>query len=377
MHIVFIITRGDAVGGATIHVRDMARALVADGARVTILVGGTGEALDEFTRSGVPCRSLPSLGRSIHPIRDASALAEIVANLRELKPDLVSTHTAKASWLGRVACKMTGIPALFTPHGWAISDRISSASGRVFRLAEKLAAPLAVSIVNVCDAEKRLAERHGIAPSSKLAVIHNGVSDVDASLHAHPELDPPRIAMVARFEAPKDHALLLEALAGVRDSAWELELIGGGPGLETVRSHARQLGIDRRIIFTGGGRNVAERLSQAQIFTLASRSEGFPRSILEAMRAGLPVVASDVGGVSEAVVHGETGLVIPRDDRAQLTGALRTLLSNPDLRQRLGRAGRRRYELNFTFERMYAKTRALYLQVLQKSETLVTAGDSR
>jgi glycosyltransferase involved in cell wall biosynthesis len=377
VHIVFIITRGDAVGGATIHVRDMARGLLADGAQATILVGGAGEALDEFARSGVPCRSLPSLRRSINPFFDAAALAEIVAHLRELKPDLVSTHTAKASWLGRVACRMLGVPALFTPHGWTISDRISSASGRVFRLAERVAAPLAASIVNVCDAEKRLAERHGIAPSSKLAVIHNGVSDVSPALRANPALDPPRIVMVARFEPPKDHAILLRALAGLQDCPWELELIGAGPGVDEARRQAASLGIENRILFPGAARDVAERLSEAQMFVLTSRSEGFPRSILEAMRAGLPVVASDVGGIAEAVLHGETGLVVDRDNPDQLSGALRTLLENPQMRRRFGRAGRRRYEFNFTFEQMYGKTKALYREILQTTENAVTVGGSR
>ncbi len=369
MHIAFLITRGDAVGGATVHVRDMARHLAQSGGQATVLVGAAkagqpSGAVDEFARNGIPYRSIAHLGRRIDPVQDFLAIREIVRALREIGPDIVSTHTAKAGWLGRVAGRIAGVPALFTPHGWAISDRISRTSGRAFTIAERLAAPLATIIVNVCEAERKIAEQHRIAPSAKLAVIHNGVRDVPRSLWADPVRQPPRLAMVARFEEPKDHTTLLHALAGLQSSEWELELIGGGPNENATRCLAERLGLGRRILFAGQAANVAERLAQSQVFILASRSEGFPRSILEAMRAGLPVVASDVGGVAEAVRHAETGFVVPRNDVPALTEALRRLIVDPDLRGRMGQAGRRRYESNFTFEHMSAKTMALYEQVL-------------
>src|ERR1019366_6441202 len=110
-------------------------------------------------------------------IRDLAAVVELKRALRRIQPDLVSTHTAKAGLLGRLAARAAGIPVIFTPHGWAISDRISATGCRVFRLAERWAAPLAHTLVNVCEAEKNLAIKHRIAPSNKLAVIHNGVRD--------------------------------------------------------------------------------------------------------------------------------------------------------------------------------------------------------
>jgi glycosyltransferase involved in cell wall biosynthesis len=376
VNIVFLITRGDAVGGATVHVRDMARALIANGDSATVLVGGAGEVLDEFARSGVPYRSMPSLRRSIHPSRDIAALREIIQALHKLQPDLVSTHTAKAGWLGRIACRVLGIPVLFTAHGWAISDRISRAGGRVFRMVERIAAPMAETIVNVCEAEKRLAELARIAPPGKLTVIHNGVQDVPVSQRATPETDPPRLVMVARFEPPKDPGVLLRALATLRQRPWELELVGAGPRQARVRRLAAELGLEQRVHFSGGTTNVAQRLSNSQIFVLASNSEGFPRSILEAMRSGLPVVASDVGGVREAVIQGETGFVVPRHNAGGLAKALSILLDNPELRLRFGRAGRRRYENNFTFDIMLAKTLALYDRILAAQPVAARASSS-
>jgi glycosyltransferase involved in cell wall biosynthesis len=364
MHVAFLITRGEAVGGATVHVRDMARHLLQSGEQATVLIGGCGEAVDELVSHGIPYRSIDHLQRRINPLQDFLAVVEIVRVLREVSPDLVSTHTAKAGWLGRIASRIVGLPALFTPHGWAISDRISRTSGHVFALAEWLAAPLAATIVNVCEAEREIARRRRIAPYSKLAVIHNGVRDVPSTLRADPRRQPPRLVMVARFEEPKDHATLLHALAALRGFEWELELIGGGPKQTDIRRLAEQLGLSGRIHLTGQRDDVAARLAQAQAFVLVSRSEGFPRSILEAMRAGLPVMASNVGGVAEAVRDGVTGFVVPRDDRCALLEALRVIVTDPELRLRLGRAGRRQYELNFTFGNMCAKTLALYDDIL-------------
>jgi glycosyltransferase involved in cell wall biosynthesis len=369
-HVAFVITRGDAVGGATVHVRDMARYLLDRGDRATVLVGktksGSDEAIAELLRHGIPCVPISRLQRAIHPVYDIAAVSELVRVLRTVKPDLVSTHTAKAGLLGRIAARAVGIPAIFTPHGWAITDRISAVSGRFFRFAEQCAAPMAHTIVNVCDAERQLARAHRIAPLHKLAVIHNGVRDVPASLRADASVDPPRLIMVARFEAPKDHELVLRALIPLGAFHWQMEFVGDGPLAESTRALAVESGLGNRVHFTGHSSNTAERLSKSQIFVLASRSEGFPRSILEAMRAGLPVVASDVGGVAEAVVDRQTGFVIPRDDLASLTQALASLIVRADLRREFGRAGRLRYELNFTFDQMAAKTTALYERVLNR-----------
>lgn len=364
MRIAYVITRSDSIGGAHVHVRDLALNLLREGHAVTVLVGGEGPFTEELATKGIPYRSLRYLVRPIRPGTDLRGLWELRAALAELRPDLVSTHSSKAGWIGRLAARSLGLPVIFTAHGWAFTEGVPERERWVYVLAERLASPFASRIITVSEYDRALALQYRIAPAHKLVAVHNGMPDVPPTLHARSEADPVCIVMVARFEPQKDHATLLRALEGLRELAWELELIGDGPLLESVRIEAGRLGLLDRVRFLGARKDVAERLAEAQLFVLISNWEGFPRSILEAMRAGLPVVASDVGGVREAVVEGETGYLVPRGDEKALRARLRQLITNASLRVKMGQAGRKRFEERFTFEHMFKKTLKVYEDVL-------------
>jgi glycosyltransferase involved in cell wall biosynthesis len=205
-----------------------------------------------------------------------------------------------------------------------------------------------------------------------MTAIHNGMPG--CNLRAEPgRRCVPRLVMVARFRQPKDHALLLRALAGVEED-YRLQLVGDGPLMHYAMHLSEALGIDGRVEFLGLRGDVKELLAQAQVFVLASNYEGFPISIVEAMRAGLPVVASDVGGVSESVCDGENGFLVPRGDMPTLRNRLQKLISNATLRERMGAASRRRYVEEFTVERMVSKTLAVYEKVLSASTKSLVPG---
>jgi glycosyltransferase involved in cell wall biosynthesis len=188
--------------------------------------------------------------------------------------------------------------------------------------------------------------------------------DVDGSLRARPAAEPPTLVMVARFEAPKEHGALLRALSTCLDLPWQLDLVGDGPEMPHVRALVTTLGLGERVRLLGAIGDVASVLSRTQLFVLVTRWEGFPRSVLEAMRAGLPVVASAVGGVHEAIEHGETGLLVPPGDERALSDALRRLLTAPARRARMGELARARYEQRFTFEAMLRGTIAVYDELI-------------
>jgi glycosyltransferase involved in cell wall biosynthesis len=165
---------------------------------------------------------------------------------------------------------------------------------------------------------------------------------------------------VARFEEPKDHAALLRAMASLRGLDWELELVGDGPLESSSRALAAKLGIADRVRFAGYCPDVAEALGRAQIFVLSSRSEALPRSVLEAMRAGLPVVAGDAGGLPETIENGANGILTPRGSHEALAVAVAKLIEDGGLRLRLGAAARVTYEQRFRLELMIEKTAAIY-----------------
>lgn len=363
MRIVYVITRADEIGGAQIHVRDLAVAVRAAGHEVTVLSGAPGPLSEELTAQGVAFRPVPDLVREISPRRDLAGLRQLGTLVRELQADLVTTHSSKAGWLGRLAARRCGVPGIFTAHGWAFTEGVPWPQRALYTLAERLAAPLSDHIITVSEYDRALALARRIAPAARITCIHNGVHDF-MPVPRERRSGPVRLLMLGRFSAQKDHRTLLRALAGVGTHDWVLDLAGEGDGQAEIEALAARLGIAARVHVLGHRRDVDALLQRSDVFALISNWEGLPYSVLEAMSAALPVVASDVGGVREAVTDGVTGILVPRGDEAALQIALTRLLGSPDHRDALGTAGRRRYESAFRFEHMLAKTLALYERVV-------------
>jgi glycosyltransferase involved in cell wall biosynthesis len=367
LRIAYIVTRSDLIGGAQVHVRDLAASLLRRGHETVVLTSGNGPYVEALRATGVETITLQHLGPAIRPIRDLRALGEIHSVLKRVRPDLVSAHSSKAGVLGRAAAHLLRVPVVFTAHGWAFTPGIPRREAVVYRWIERTAAPLATRIITVSEFDRQLALSHRLAPAHKVVTVHNGMPDIPARLRADPSRLPVRLVMTARFEPQKDHPTLFRALAGLRREAWHLDLIGDGPLLPSAEAMVRDLGLAGRVHFWGQRMDVAERLADAQVAVLITNWEGFPRSILEAMRAGLPVIASAVGGIAESVRDGETGFVVARGDVEALQGRLRQLIADPTLRTRLGRQARARYECDFTLEHTVEKTLAVYRDALAGS----------
>jgi glycosyltransferase involved in cell wall biosynthesis len=243
----------------------------------------------------------------------------------------------------------------------------------VYRWIERVTGPFAADMtITVSEYDRQLALKAGILSQDKMVTVHNGMPDVPPSLRARPDGAPVRLVMVARFGPQKDHPTLLRALADLRDVPWDLDLIGEGPLMAQTRDLAASLGIAERVRFLGQRMDVDRLLAAAHISVLATNWEGFPLSILEAMRAGLPMVASDVGGVSESVRDGATGYLVPPGHVGALRDRLRSLLTDSGLRARMGAAGREVYEREFTLDRSVSRTLEVYRKVLKRDAAGVT-----
>ncbi|MBW1833827.1 MAG: glycosyltransferase family 4 protein [Deltaproteobacteria bacterium] len=373
MKIAYLLTIGTPIGGAQIHVRDLSQWLSVNGHECHVLCGNPGAFEKQFEKQKVEFHAINSLERSILPLKDIKALTDVVRSLKKINPDILSIHSSKAGIVGRAAAHLVGIPCIFTAHGWAFAHGVSSSTRILYGSIEKIAAMFAEKIITVSEHDRSLALRLKVAHKNRLITIHNGMPDIPPALLSAPAQEPVKIVMVARFQKQKDFVTLFSALSGLLGYKWSLNLIGDGPLLDLVQSQAEGFRITDRIIFWGEQDNVAEHLSKCQIFVLTSNWEGLPRSILEAMRAGLPVIVSDVGGVSEAVVDEKTGFLIPRKDNKTLQNRLKILIADPEKRKKMGKAGRESYEKNFTFNKMAEKTLQVYEEVLDSKSIDIKA----
>ncbi len=364
MRITYLVTTASPIGGAQIHVRDLAAALAAQGHTPSVITSGSGPFIEDLQRLGIPVRVLRHLGVPIRPLRDLRALREVRAALTALRPELVATHSSKAGILGRLAGRSLQVPVVFTVHGWAFTPGVPPGPAAVYRRVERLVGPLARKIITVSEFDRQLGLAAGIAGADRLVTVHNGIPDVPVRLRADPGRTPVRMVMVARFGAQKDHSTLLRALAHLQAHTWELDLIGDGPGRGDTEALAARLGLTGRVRFLGQRTDVDQLLAQAQVSLLVTNWEGLPLSILEAMRAGLPVVASSVGGIGESVCDQETGYLVPRGDVERLRDRIERLLASPALRTRMGENGRTRFEQDFTLDHSVSRTLAVYREVL-------------
>lgn len=364
--IAFVITRSDAVGGSQIHVQLLAKALADAGHQAHVFVGEDGPWCRMLDAEGIPYTSLRYLRRAIRPGVDGLGLLELTRALRAFAPDLVSAHASKAGWLGRLVARRLGIPSVFTVHGWPLSPGRLAPARQVIRLAEQACAWGSGAMIFVSGYDRRVALEHGIGLPHQRVVVHNAIPDVPQLLRSKPRDGTPEVLMVARLDRPKDPLLAVDAFAQLREHPWHFTLVGDGPLRAQVEARLSERGLADRVTLAGTVRDVPQRLANSDVFLLASRREGLPLSVLEAMRAQLPVVSTDAGGVREAVVDGETGFVVPRDDVASLADALRSLIVDPAQRARMGAAGRARYESDFSFGVHLRRIWAVYRRAMQE-----------
>ncbi|MBF7072250.1 glycosyltransferase family 4 protein [Glaciecola sp. MH2013] len=367
MKIAQVITRSDTLGGASAHVRDLTIALVEEGHEVCVFVGGHGVLVAQFQEIGIQVKSVSTLVRELSPLNDFKAYFALKTLLADFSPDIVACHSAKAGLLGRLAASRLNLPVVYTAHGWPFTEGVPNFSAKLYKYIEKFMANYCDKIIAVSNYDKELAIKYAVADTSQLQVIWNGVPDttsVVAKTCSERDTSIPTILMLARFEQPKNFSLLLNSLSAIENSVWQAKFVGDGPDLLAVKALCDELNLSHKVTFLGWRKDIPQLLADADIFTLISDWEGLPLSILEAMRAGLPVIASDVGGVKEAVDHKQSGLLVSNKQTRTIVNAFEQLLNDELLRKTMGSNGRARFNSLFTVERMTKKTLNVYSEVI-------------
>lgn len=305
-------------------------------------------------RAGIPVLLYPGADASF----SWGALRSLTGLMRMWRPRIVHTHGSLA---GRVAAALAGARVVYTKHGLAASEEQSIQVRSPGALAKRAAVRLfADRIVAVSDAVRRALIAQGADPG-RIRIIPGGVD-----FSAYPPVPPPLpagvIGTLGRLQTEKGFDILLEAMAQLNEPEARLVLGGAGVQGEALRAQAQTLAIN--VDFRGFVADVPGFMAELGLFVLPSRSEGLGLVLLEAMAAGRPVVATRVGGISEVVMSGETGILVPPDDPGVLAGAIRQVLSDPALAARMGAAGRKRANELFSATRMAEQTAALYAELL-------------
>jgi glycosyltransferase involved in cell wall biosynthesis len=355
--VLIVITLAET-GGAQSYVRDLVPALV-ERFEVVVAAHGPGPLRDAVTAAGARFVPLRHVRRAIS-LRDLLGLVELVRLMRRERPVLVHTNSSKAGVVGRVAAVLARVPVrIFTAHGWAFA----AASGRsrsLYLWADRLTQRVTTAVVCVSESERSTGLAARTCRADRTVVIHNAV-DVDGASVATPDGGAPmRIVSVGRLAPPKDFLTLVRAVGKLERGAVELTLLGDGPDRTAVEDEIASLGLAEDVTLAGEVPDVRAQLADADVFVLSSSSEGFPISVLEAMAAGLPVVAAAVGGVSEAVEDGVTGYLFAAGDAGSLAAKLAALASEPALRRRFGDAGRARAAAGFSLPQWRERHVRLY-----------------
>lgn len=356
--------------------RDKLRLLHERGYEVTLI--SSEEGTSAAMLAACPFRwLLVPMSRAIEPLSDLRSIAALSRLLRRERFDIVHTHTAKAGLIGRVAARIAGVRSIVhTSHGLPFYDGQPRLTYQLYRLLEKLAALFCDALASQ-NAEDAAALRR-LAPWRPVYTEGNGVDlerldrlaagvtegELAALRDAHGiARDRPVLLMAARFEPVKDHHLLLDAMRLVkqrRGLVFTTVLAGKGPLAAEIRERVVAEGLAGDVVFVGQQRCMVPWLKLADAATLTSAKEGIPRFLMEAMALGKPVLATDVLGTRELVVHGETGVLVPYRRADRLADALEGLLAAPDALLRMGAAGRRRIEAEFTEARVVDRLHHMY-----------------
>jgi glycosyltransferase involved in cell wall biosynthesis len=356
--LLLLITLAEA-GGAQTYVAQLLPGLTS-AFDVTVAAHGAGPLREAAAAAGVRFVPLRHVRRRVSLSRDALGLVELYRLCRRERPHIVHSSSSKAGVLGCLAAAAAGIPVrIFTVHGWASSWH----PGRLDLLGEKLIRSTATQIVCVSEGARARGLAAGTCRSDRTVVIANAIDVRAAPVRSHAD-GVPTLVTVGRLKAPKDPLTLVRALASLNGASFRAVIAGDGPERARVAEELDGLGLAGSVELVGERGDVPELLAAADVFVLSSRSEALPMSIIEAMAAGLPVVSSGVGGVPELVADGETGFVVPPGDPAALAGALSRLIADPDLRRRMGTAGRARAETLFDLPSFHRAHLDLYARAL-------------
>lgn len=363
MRILYAITKTE-IGGAQTHLYHLLKHAVSKGFEVG-LIGDKREGwlFEKANELGVIFFENKYFKNSFNPLNLLSSYKRIQRIVSQFKPEVIHVHSGAAGFMVRFAVK-NKIPTIFTAHGWSFTPGAPFIRRILARVSEKFIARYTSKVICVSHKDYNLALEANIISPEKLFQIYNSVP-LPLEFVENKTKDLVTILFVGRLAPPKDLHILFEAFASLSTSLQEqakIQVVGDGPLFDEFRERSQKLGIEERVDWFGRQTYETSRhfFESADIFVLPTYWEGFPMTIVEAMSYGLPVVASNVGGVSE-IVREDNGFLV--DSKNQVEGfshALQELISNKEKRQAMGNHARLIVQKSFSLEEFLERTFSLY-----------------
>jgi glycosyltransferase involved in cell wall biosynthesis len=375
------------MGGPALHVAYLTAGLRERGYDTTLVAGSLARGEDSMAfvaeGRGVDVVRIDELGREISPLRDVVATLRLARLIRRERPDILHTHTAKAGTVGRVAALLAGRHrppiVVHTFHGHVLRGYFGPLRSTVFRLLERWLAGHTTALIAVSPQVRDDLVALHVAPPERFVVIRLGIElgervagarDGRVESRRYLGIPPDRFAVgwIGRMTAVKRTDDVLVAFKRLREDGVDavLCMVGDGPDRPQLEQRAHELGIVRDTLFLGYQEEVAQFYAAFDALVLPSSNEGTPVSAIEALAAGRPVVATRVGGVPDVVEEGKDGFLVEPGATEELADRLAQLAADPELRGRMGRAGRDRVLPRYAVHRLVDDVDRLYRSLLSE-----------
>lgn len=357
MKILYGITKSN-FGGAQRYVFELAEEGRRMGHEIIVFSGGKGLLVDKLQKSGIRIISSSQLQRDISFIKEIKSFFHILKILKQEKPDVFHINSSKMGGLGAFAGRLVGIKnIIFTSHGWAFNESRPLWQKIIIKLFVWFTLIFSHKIICVSKKSKADVEKWPFV-KKKLFVIYNGITKFDLVLRKDNTFTVGTLSELHRIKGLD--VLFLAWKKFTEKHSAKLVIMNDGEERENLENMASNLGISDSVIFRGFVDNARAELSTFDIFCMPSRSEAMPYAILEAGLAGLPIIATPVGGIPEIIESGVNGVLVPIDDYEALFSTLMFLKEDENLRKRLGTNLKSTIQEKFSFQKMAEATFVLY-----------------
>jgi glycosyltransferase involved in cell wall biosynthesis len=372
--ILYVITKSNW-GGAQRYVFDLATSF-AGKCDVSVALGGEGQLKEKLQNAGIRVISLPYLARNVNPLADILAFKKLAELFKEEKPDIIHVNSSKIGGLGALAGRIAKIPKIiFTAHGWAFREERPEYQKIAIKFLSWLTVLLSHRVITVSERDEREALAMPFT-KEKIILIHNGIKEpkflskeaareeILACNNLSPEQIPEKalwIGTIGELHKNKGHAYAIDALSKIPQNANVLFfIVGAGEEKAALLQKISEYQLEKKIFLLGNMENASDIVGAFDVFLFPSVKEGLPFAILEAGMAGIPMIASAVGGIPEVITDMETGILIRPKSSDEIIRAVEYIIGHPIQAENFGKKLRAMIKKDFSLAKMLRETKGVY-----------------